>query len=155
MCRVASRSERGYSLAELVVVLALIAIMAFIAVPFLLTYLPSATVNYAARELQNGLNRAKFMAVTTRQPICVQPTASGYQFFQNTTCAGTPWSGTGTDANGIFSLANNINVALAAGANPVFNQFGVAVQTGTLKVTGTTGLSTTVSVQASGRVTIP
>src|SRR5207249_4346618 len=89
-------------------------------------YLPSATVNYAARELQSGLNRAKLMAVTTRQPVCVQPTASGYRFFQNTTCTGTPWSGAGTDANGVFSLANNITVALAAGSNPIFNQFGVA-----------------------------
>jgi len=31
----------------------------------------------------------------------------------------------------------------------------VAVQTGTLRVTGQTGSSMTVSVQASGRVTIP
>src|SRR2546426_7989129 len=111
--------------------------------------LPSATANYAARELQSGLNRAKLMAVTTRQPVCVQPTASGYRFFQNTTCTGTPWSGTGTDANGVFSLANNITVALAAGSNPIFNQFGVAVQTGTLRVTGQTGSSMTVSVQRS------
>src|SRR2546430_1127020 len=78
-----------------------------------------------------------------------------YRFFQNTTCTGTPWSGAGTDANGVFSLANNITVALAAGSNPIFNQFGVAVQTGTLRVTGQTGSSMTVSVQASGRVTIP
>jgi Tfp pilus assembly protein FimT len=142
-------------MAELLVVVAFIAIMASIAVPFLFTYIPSATVNYAARELQSGLNRAKLMAVTTRQSVCVQPTASGYRFYQNTTCTGTPWSGTGTDANGVFSLANNITVALAAGANPIFNQFGVAVQTGTLRVTGQTGSSMTVSVQASGRVTIP
>jgi len=58
-------------------------------------------------------------------------------------------------ANGLFTLTNNITVALAAGSNPVFNQFGIAVQTGTLRVTGQTGRSTTVSVQASGRVTIP
>ena len=85
----------------------------------------------------------------------VQPTAGGYQFFQNTTCTGTPWSGTGTDANGVFRLSNNMTATLAAGANPVFNQFGVAVQTGTLRVTGPTGGSMTVSVEASGRVRIP
>ena len=63
MHRFSARSEHGNTLPELLVVLALIAAMAFIAVPLLLTYLPSATVNYAARELQSGLNRAKLMAV--------------------------------------------------------------------------------------------
>ena len=153
--RFVARTEQGYTLAELLVVLAVIGIMAFIAVPFLLTYTSGATIDYGARELRSGLNRAKLMAVTTRQPVCVQPTADGYQFFQNTTCTGTPWSGTGTDANGVFRLSNNMTATLAAGANPVFNQFGVAVQTGTLRVTGPTGGSMTVSVEASGRVRIP
>ncbi len=153
--RFVARTEQGYTLAELLVVLAVIGIMAFIAVPFLLTYTSGATIDYGARELRSGLNRAKLMAVTTRQPVCVQPTAGGYQFFQNTTCTGTPWSGTGTDANGVFRLVNNMTATLAAGANPVFNQFGVAVQTGTLRVTGPTGGSMTVSVEASGRVRIP
>ena len=155
MRRFVARSESGYTLPELLVVIAILGIIAFIAIPVFLSYLPGATAGYAARELQSGLNRAKLMAVTTRQPVCVQPTASGYRFFQNTTCTGTPWTGTGTDANGVFSLTNNVTVALAAGSNPIFNQFGVAIQTGTLKVTGRTGASMTVSVQASGRVTIP
>jgi prepilin-type N-terminal cleavage/methylation domain-containing protein len=153
--RVLARSEHGYTLAEVLVVCFVIGILAFIGVPFLLTFTSGATIDYAARELQSGLNRAKLMAVTTRQPLCVQPTAGGYRFFQNSTCTGTPWSGVGTRANGVFNLSNGISVALAAGANPVFNQFGVAVQTGVLRVSGPTGRSTTVSVQASGRVTIP
>jgi type II secretion system protein H len=153
--RVLTRSEHGYTLTELLVVLAVIGIMALIAVPFLLTYTSGATIDYAARELRSGLNRAKLMAVTTRQPVCVQPIAGGYRFFQNTTCTGTPWSGTGTGANGVLTLANTMTVALAAGSNPVFNQFGVAVQTGVLRVSGPTGRTLTVSVEASGRVTIP
>jgi len=155
MRRFVARSEPGYTLPELLVVMAILGITALIAIPLVMSYMPGATVGYAARELQSGLNRAKLMAVTTRQPVCVQATAGGYRFFQNTTCIGTPWSGAGTSANGLFTLTNNITVALAAGSNPVFNQFGIAVQTGTLRVTGQTGRSTTVSVQASGRVTIP
>ena len=147
------RSQTGYSMAELLVVVAVIGIMAFIAVPWMLSYLPGASVTYAARELQGGLNRAKLLAVTTRQAVCVQPNAGGYQFFQNTTCTGTPWSGTGTDGNGLFRLSNNVTVSAAS--NPIFNQFGVAIQTGTFTVTGGTGLTRTVSVEASGRVTIP
>src|SRR5437899_4070552 len=67
MHRFSARSEHGNTLPELLVVLVLIGAMASIAVPLLLSYLPSATANYAARELQSGLNRAKLMAVTTRQ----------------------------------------------------------------------------------------
>ena len=148
------RSQKGYTLAELLVVIAVIAIMAFIAVPWMLSYIPGATVNYAAREVQGSLNRAKLMAVTTRQPICVQISGVGYQFVQGS-CGGTVWTGTGTDGAGVFRLANNITVSLSAGASPIFTQFGTATQTGAFMVTGGTGLTQTISVLPSGRVTIP
>jgi prepilin-type N-terminal cleavage/methylation domain-containing protein len=154
MSRRALRSEHGYSMAELIVVVAIIGIMAFIAVPFMLSYIPGATVNYAATELQSGLNRAKFLAVSTRQQVCVQPAAGGYQFLTGG-CAGAVWLGTGTSSTGVFGVSNNVTVALSAGLNPIFNQFGVAAQTGTFTVTGATGLQQTVTVQASGAVTIP
>src|SRR5437899_12088564 len=73
MHRFSARSEHGNTLPELLVVLALIAAMAFSAVPLLLTYLPSPTVNYAARALQSGLNRATPIASTTRRPHSVPP----------------------------------------------------------------------------------
>ena len=148
------RSQKGYTLAELLVVVAVIGIMAFIAVPWMLSYIPGATVNYAAREVQGSLNRAKLLAVTTRQSICVQISGTGYRFVQ-TSCGGTVWTGTGTDGAGVFRVGNNITVSLSAGQSPIFSQFGVATQTGTFTVTGGTGLTQTISVQASGRVTIP
>ena len=79
--RTHARSETGYTLAELLLVVAMVAIMAFIAVPFMLSYMPSATVNYAARELQSGMNRAKLTAVTTRQLICIKANGGGYEFW--------------------------------------------------------------------------
>lgn len=147
------RSQKGYTLAELLVVVAVIGIMAFIAVPWMLSYIPGATVNYAAREVQGSLNRAKLLAVTTRQSICVQISGTGYRFVQGT-CGGTVWTGSGTDGAGVFRVGNNITVT-SAGQSPIFSQFGVATQTGTFTVTGGTGLTQTISVLPSGRVTIP
>src|SRR2546430_14927456 len=88
--RFVARTEQGYTLAELLVVLAVIGIMAFIAVPFLLTYTSGATIDYGARELRSGLNRAKLMAVATAPPRLRQPPARGLQFFPKTTGDRTP-----------------------------------------------------------------
>jgi len=155
--RTHARSETGYTLAELLLVVAMVAIMAFIAVPFMLSYMPSATVNYAARELQSGMNRAKLTAVTTRQLICIKANGGGYEFWTGVSAGcigGAVLLQTGTNAAGTFTLGNSVSVALVT-TNPVFTQFGTAVQAGQLRVTGVGGIQQTVTVQASGRVTIP
>ena len=154
MRRLATRSEDGYSLVELLVVVAIIAIMAFVAIPFLTTYIPSASVNYAAREVQASLNRAKLMAVATRQSICVQIVAGGYQFVQGS-CGGTVWTGPGTDGAGTFPMGAGLTLAQNSGASPIFNQFGMATQTGSFKVTASGAPQQTISVNAAGRVSIP
>ena len=155
--RTHARSETGYTLAELLLVVAMVAVMAFIAVPFMLSYMPSATVNYAACELQSGMNRAKLTAVTTRQLICIKANGGGYEFWTGVSAAcagGAVLPQTGTNTAGTFTLGNSVSVALVT-TNPVFTQFGTAVQAGQLRVTGVGGIQQTVTVQASGRVTIP
>ena len=158
MRRLATRSEDGYTLAELLVVVAIIGIMALLAVPFLTTYIPSASVNYAAREVQGGLNRAKLLAVSTRCSIRVQIVAGGYQFVKGNTggtCDGTIWTGPGTDGAGTFQMGAGLTLAQNSGQSPIFNQFGAAPQTGSFKVTASGGPQQTISVNAAGGVSIP
>ena len=145
--------QRGCSLSELLVAIAVIATMSLASLPFLLTYLPSVTLTWAARDMQSALNRAKLLAVTTRQSICVQVIPGGYQFL-TVNCAGTSWKGSGTDSGGTFRLPNNIT-ASNAGSSPIFTKFGTASQTGTITVTGPGGQSRTVTVSAMGRIVIP
>ncbi|MFZ1061441.1 MAG: prepilin-type N-terminal cleavage/methylation domain-containing protein [Candidatus Rokuibacteriota bacterium] len=146
------RSQKGFSAAELLVVIAIIGIMAAIAIPSMLAYWPTATVQGAARDLQGGLTRAKTLAITTRQNICVEVLAGGYRFRQGG-CGGGAWVGAGTSATGLFSAPEN--VTFTSPANPIFTQFGTASQTAILTVTGPSNRTLTVTVLPSGWVRIP
>jgi prepilin-type N-terminal cleavage/methylation domain-containing protein len=145
------RGVGGFTLVELVVTVAVIAVMATLAIPFMLTASRSLTMSRGAREMQAALLQARALAITTRQNICFQPVTGGYAYLK-ATCAGTPWTGPNTDAAGTFRPADN--VALSGGA-AIFTPFGTASQTSVITVSVVGGNSTTVTVLASGRVTIP
>ena len=147
------RGQQGFSLSELAAAISVMAVMALAGLPYLLTYLPSVTLTWATRDMQTALNRAKMLAVTTRQSICVQTVASGYQFLTGN-CLGTSWKGPGTDSGGTFRLPNNVT-ASDGGTSPIFTKFGTASQTGTITVTGPGGKTRTVTVSAMGRIAIP
>ena len=72
---------------ELLVVMAVIAILATFAIPTMWGYIRSATVRAGAQEMRTALQQAKQLAIRNRQNICVQPVLNGYQYRQNT-CAG-------------------------------------------------------------------
>jgi prepilin-type N-terminal cleavage/methylation domain-containing protein len=141
----------GFTFVELIVTVAVIAIMATLAIPFILTATRSLTMSRGAREIQAALLQARMVAITTRQNICFQPVTGGYAY-RKATCAGTPWTGPNTDATGTFRPADN--VALSGGA-AIFTPFGTPSQTTVITVSVLGGNSTTVTVQPSGRVTIP
>ncbi len=150
------RSQKGFSAIELLVVVAIVGIMALIAIPSMLAYWPAATVQGAARDVQGGMTRAKTLAITTRQNVCVQVVAGGYRFLQGAgpnNCIGAAWTGAGTDATGLFGAPDNVTFTSAA--NPIFTPFGTASQTAVLTVTGPSIRTLTVTVLPSGWVRIP
>ncbi len=147
----ALRGVGGFTLVELVLTAAVIAIMAALAIPFILAASRSLTMSRGAREIHSALLQARTVAIATRQNICFQPVTGGYAYRQGT-CAGAAWTGPNTDATGTFRPADN--VALSGGA-AIFTAFGTASQTTVITVSVVGGNSTTVTVQPSGRVTIP
>jgi prepilin-type N-terminal cleavage/methylation domain-containing protein len=151
------RNNLGFSLIELVVVVAVLGILASMALPQLISYLTVATSNAGLQEMRVALGRAKQLAITTRQNICVVVTVSfppTYQFRQGN-CGGPAWLGPGTNAAGNFTLESTVTLA-NGGASPIFTPLGTAVQGGTLSVTPYSGGSAqTVTVTTAGRITAP
>src|SRR5882672_9175255 len=132
------RWTAGFSMPELVASAGLLGVLATVALPMGLTYLPAAQARSGAREIQAVLMQARMVAITTRQAICAQPVVGGYRYLQGG-CGGVPWVGSSTNASGVA---------------PVSKPFGTASVPSVVSVSH--GAQTlTVTVQPSGQVTIP
>lgn len=144
--------SRGFNLAELLVVVAVIGIITTVSAPAFVSYWRAATLKAGAQEMATILNRARQVAISRNTTVCVNQTANRVQFLTGG-CGGTVWTGPGTDGNGRFTLQNGVNVT----TNPqvVFNYLGAATTSGAYTVQNPINNSTmSVTVALSGRVTI-
>ena len=153
--RIRRLDQGGWSLLELVVVIAIIGILAAITIPVIVGYTRAATIRAGGQEMRAALLQGKQLAITRRQNICVQPVVApfnGYRFLQGA-CGGAAIVMPGTDGTGTFRLQNNVTVAVVAGP-PVFTPLGAATG-GQFQLTGPSGNTLTVTVSVAGRVTTP
>jgi len=156
----AKTEERGFALAELLVVIAVLGIIAAIAIPSFLSYLQAAQTRGAAQEVATILNQARQLAITRNQSVCVHPTGVGSPqiHFHLVSCAGAVWTGPGTDGGGNITLSNN--VSFTAVAQITFSSLGAATFGGCvapcrLRVQNQAATSTMdVVVNLTGRVRI-
>lgn len=146
---------RGFSLVELLIVIAACGVLIGVSMPLFLTYHRSAQVTAGAQHVRTLLNHARQLAMDQKGFVCVQvPSPTQVSFYPNTTCSGTPWTGPITDPAGNVNLQPGFT--LSATANPVFDYLGRALPTATFTITNsTTGSTVTVSVSTSGRISIP
>ena len=146
-------SRRGFSLAELMVVMAITGLVAAASMPWMITYWRSATLKAGAGELAAGLNRARQLAISQSRRVCVEVVANRYRYLFNSCSSGDPWTGPGTDPTGFFGLANKVGVT--TNVNPIFDYLGAANPGATLTVTNPQGgASLAVVVSVAGRVRI-
>lgn len=144
----------GFSLVELLVLVGVIAVITSVSAPAFVAYWRSATLLGGARELATIINRGRQVAISQNTTVCVKQGGSTQVQFLTGGCAGTVWTGPGTDANGWFTLQNNVQVSSAT-ANVVFNYMGAATTSGVYTVRNPINSGTmTVTVALSGRVTI-
>jgi prepilin-type N-terminal cleavage/methylation domain-containing protein len=150
---------RGFTLTELVVVVAVIGVITAVGVPALWTYFRSAALRGGAAEAVTVLNSARQLAIRLNTTVCVTNNGTIAQFHV-ATCGAAAWTGPGTDGSGNIALANNLT--LSGTNNLCFNYLGAGtampapcIANGTLTVTNPVGGSTMNVVMATtGRVRI-
>lgn len=154
--------NRGYTLAELMVVLAVVGVITAIAVPSFVNYVQGATLRAGAEELASVVNTARSVAIKENTLVCVNRGAGNQVrllIAAANPCGSATFygmTGHGSDArvgtNGWITMSNELLVT-AATADVIFTSLGAAVPAGTYTVSKS-GQTLRVVVAASGRVTI-
>jgi Tfp pilus assembly protein FimT len=122
-------------------------------VPSFLSYWQVATLKAGAEELVTVLNSGRQLAIRENTGICVAQAGTRVRYLLGS-CAGTVWTGPGTDADGWIRLANGVEIT-ASTAAVIFTYLGGATPAGTYTVTNPrNGDTLCVVVAASGRVRI-
>ena len=149
-------NERGFSLIELMLVVAIIGILSTLGYPYAARYLESAKLRAAAQELAVVINGARQMAITRNTNVCMTLASNKAVYRSGATnpCSGTIFVGSGTAADGSMALQNSVQIT-ASTANVTFSSLGAASPAGTYTVTNpTNNLTLSVVVSAAGRVSI-
>lgn len=147
------RNQSGFSLAELLIIVAVIGIVSVLATPAFISYSQAARLKGGAQELATVINQARQVAITRNTTSCVLQGANKVRIAVGG-CAGTVWTGAGTDASGWFTLTEDVRVSSAT-ANVVFTHLGTASTAGSYTVVNpATNRTLRVTVALSGRITI-
>jgi prepilin-type N-terminal cleavage/methylation domain-containing protein len=150
-CRMARR-QSGFSLIEVVLVVAILGILAVLATPMFLSYYQAAQLRLAAQEVATFLNQGRQIGIKENVGVCARINATAMRYHIGN-CGGAVWVGAGTDAAGNISVPQGIT--LTTTADPVFSYLGAASPAATYTVTNTqTAATLRVFVSGSGRVSI-
>ena len=143
------RGSRGFSLAELTVIMAVIGSLCVLSLPMFLSYYQSAQVRAAASDVVSQLNLGRQMAIQLNDNVRVSIGTTALQYFRVST--GVLLTGPTTDSSGY--TADHDGITLSTTANPIFSNLGAANPGATITVTrGSRTLR--VTVLPSGRVSV-
>jgi type IV fimbrial biogenesis protein FimT len=149
----------GFSIVELLVLVALLGVVTAIGAPFYLSYMKAQETDGGARAVVTALNQARQLAITRNTSFSVETQTNPQNRFRF--CSGTAapcpsgnvWTGAGTDGSGWMGMDNSVRIVL--GPTITFSSLGAATASGTLRVQNSAGTGCLdVVVSPSGRIRI-
>ncbi len=147
-----TQKKTGFTLIEMMIVIAIIAILAGIAAPNFQTYMAQRRLNGAARQVMTDLMAARMKAVSLTQKVKVFFGSNhAYQIWNDADDNGTVADDEGDDIERDIHPDYH-DVTFSASANPFFQPRGTAVGS-TITLTNSSG-SKYVKVALTGRVKI-
>lgn len=146
------RKGKGFTLVEMLIVIAVMGIMMTIAIPNYQTFMTQRRLNGAAREVMSDLMAARMQAITKNNRFrVIVVDAAQYQILDDANNNNAVDAGEAIQTKNIQT--NYHDVTLSKTANPIFNPRGTATLGGTITVTNPRG-SKYVIVALNGRVRI-
>ncbi len=145
-------AEKGFTLVELIIVMAIMAIISAIAVPNYKAFMTQRRLNGAAREVMSSLMEARMKAVSINQRVKVSfESDHEYEMWNDADSNGIVADNEGDDIERDI-YPDYYDVTFSASANPVFQTNGTA-SAGTITLTNASG-TREVTVSTAGRVKI-
>ena len=146
--------QSGFTLIEMMIIIAILAIFAGIAIPNYLAYLPKSRLNGAARQVMGDLMAARMKAVSLNHRVKV----FFYSDYQYKICDDADNSGTVADGEGDVQLRDiqneyyDVKFDSSNPPDPVFSSRGTATTT-TITLQNSSG-SKDITISIAGRVKI-
>jgi prepilin-type N-terminal cleavage/methylation domain-containing protein len=148
-------NARGFTLAEIMVVLAIVGALATLVTPALSSYARTAALQAAARELATSINLGRQLAISRNTTVCVEAASLTSIRLRVGGCGGAIWTGPGTDGSGAIKISDSSALQINTTAHVVFTSLGAASPAGTYTLTSPAiGGTRTVVVAATGRVSV-
>jgi len=145
-------SEHGFTLVELLVVLAVAGILAGLTIVGFATLLPKYRLDGAAATVRSDLYSAKIQAANAKRQYRVSFNANGYSIQQGDKSTGsTIW--THVSSRQITNEYSGVTIDMGSTSNPTFQPRGTATND-TIVVQNDRGDTRTITITLAGRVKV-
>ena len=145
--------NKGFSLLELIVVIAIIALMAAIGIPNFIDWLPKRRLSNATQMVFSDLSSARMKAVTMNRRVKVFFSDHQYTICDDSDADGTVDSGEGDNVLRDVQIDHaDVTFDLGSTSDPVFSPRGTATNR-TITLQNNSG-SKNITISISGRIKI-